>query len=152
MNDDCTPMCMPRQNEPKKNRVCTKGCNQLVKVPKEMPAGDSKDAADESKLYNMVVCQAEKRVSCSPPEDGSVELVGACTTKKWVETIVRCDFTLEVWNAGATCIEDTLNNATEPACVGVSPAIIQAISKTCETVVAQDQKTSALCSQQALMF
>ena len=79
-NDDCTPVCMPRGDEPQKRRVCSKvaemelfclcscashlvcmqGCNQMLKVAK---SANSKDAAErkavlnESQLYDIIICQ-----------------------------------------------------------------------------------------------
>ena len=38
--DDCTPVCMPRgESERQKPRVCSKGCNQLLKVDKDFKKG-----------------------------------------------------------------------------------------------------------------
>ena len=59
--DDCTPMCVPTGDEhPEKRRVCSKGCNQLVKVSKpkrELQQRKARQAKD-SDMFNLVVCQA----------------------------------------------------------------------------------------------
>lgn len=53
-----TPVCMPRgDNEPAKRRVCSKGCNQLLKVDKDFQGSVPPTTTDESLLYDMVVCQ-----------------------------------------------------------------------------------------------
>jgi hypothetical protein len=41
-------------------RVCTKGCNQLLKVLK------NKAAQTEGEIFDLVVCQADKEVVCDP--------------------------------------------------------------------------------------
>ena len=73
-NDDCNAVCVPREHDPTKKRVCTKatltqttlpspvawkGCNRIVKVPKVNAA---KDETDPAKLFDIVVCQVRSRV------------------------------------------------------------------------------------------
>ena len=67
-SDDCTPVCIPLgSDDPKVRRVCSKGCNRLLKVLK------NKNAETEKDMYEMVTCQAEKQVNNIPrvnyPED-----------------------------------------------------------------------------------
>merc|ERR1712072_1178679 len=57
--DDCTPLCVPQGvAKPGQRRICSKGCNQLIKLPN--PGAPSK-STHESKLYSIVVCQLDKR-------------------------------------------------------------------------------------------
>ena len=73
-NDDCNAVCVPREQDPTKKRVCTKvtqpnnptphpavwkGCNRIVKVPN---TNAMKNETDQAKLFDIVVCQVRSRV------------------------------------------------------------------------------------------
>jgi hypothetical protein len=103
--DDCSTVCMPRGNvHPEKRRVCSKGCNKKLKVPKSAVASG---AATDAELFDIVVCQVEWRIVCEK---------GACKTTKGVEPIARCSFTSAVWNSGATCIANHVQKDKHPKC------------------------------------
>jgi len=77
-DDDCTPICVPQGiDNPKIRRVCTKGCNQLLKV-----IVDPK-ASSESNMYEMVTCQADKRVLCEPYHGASTDELGETIGATW---------------------------------------------------------------------
>jgi hypothetical protein len=102
-------MCVPfGDNEPTKPRVCSKGCNQLLKVDKDFGKGKRPVTKDESKLYDMVVCQADKRVICSPKS--SADKGASCTEQKVVKPIAKCPFNIDLWNLGGTCIASSVHN------------------------------------------
>lgn len=89
-SDDCTPLCVPKLPQPDDRRVCSKGCNQVIR-----------DAVTNT----IVVCQLEKRTQCSPPlnnDEGNQET--NCKEQKWVEAKAVCDFSNALWRAGATCM------------------------------------------------
>jgi len=144
-NNDCTALCMPRGNSDKDNakpRVCTKGCNQLVKLPKESDDG-----------FNMAVCKSDKRVVCSPANTNKTE----CTTKKWVEPTVLCDFDLDVWDIGATCISNLIYKARDgepkvPDCGVFSNSTAVKLHKICTVVNATTGHDPMMCSSYAFMY
>jgi len=161
-NDDCTPVCMPRGDEPQKRRVCSKGCNQMLKVAK---SANSKDAAErkavlnESQLYDIIICQSDKRVICDPAQtlsDGD-STDRKCVVKKEVEAVGRCVFNIDLWNLGGTCIANHLhkhelevNSTMKPQCPDTAyETIIDTISDLCQLPVNGD---SALCTPLAMAF
>jgi hypothetical protein len=107
-NDDCSAVCMPRGNELSKGtlkrRVCSKGCNKILKVPKPNPPTHAKSDAD---LFDIVVCQVDWRIICT--QEG-------CETSKEVIPIARCGYTPAVWNSGPTCIANHLHADKHPQC------------------------------------
>lgn len=96
--------------------VCTKGCNDVMKV-----LGNK---VGKKQLFDVVVCQAEKTVKCTPAKHPGMEedhdsIVDAgvplksCSSSKWVTPEAVCtdldeDATSEVWAAGGSCILDIL--------------------------------------------
>jgi hypothetical protein len=117
--DDCTPVCMPRgDNEPDKTRVCSKGCNQLLKVDKDFEGSAPPVTTDESLLYDMVVCQADKRVICDPSATNAT----SCSTHSSVKAVARCNFQADAWDLGGTCIASYIHNLPGSACALCSDA------------------------------
>lgn len=115
--DDCTPVCMPRgDNEPAKRRVCSKGCNQLLKVDKDFQGSVPPTTTDESLLYDMVVCQADKRVICDPVNQTSTSNTTSCQTSSTVKAVARCDFLADTWNLGGSCIASYIHQLPGSVC------------------------------------
>jgi hypothetical protein len=66
-NDDCTAVCAPREADPNKRRVCSKGCNRKLKVSKLKP---KKGATTHADLFDIIVCQVSVKwttASCASP-------------------------------------------------------------------------------------
>ena len=122
-NDDCTAVCVPLgYNGYGKRRVCSKGCNQLLKVDK---ANVTAGASLESELFDMVVCQADKRVVCDPVLNGTVPTGGfhchgggpnSPMTK--LKAVAWCPFSPQLWNLGGTCIANHVHGDAHPQCAG----------------------------------
>jgi hypothetical protein len=114
-NDDCTPVCVPLgDSDPEARRVCSKGCNMLVKVERTTQyTTQSSGATDaEAEKFELVVCQADKRVVCDGSSTGSQE----CTTEKSVKPVALCDFSVGLWNLGGTCIANHVHQYETPQC------------------------------------
>ena len=119
--------CVPTgDGKPGQRRVCSKGCNRLLKVANpETPS----DATAERELFSMVVCQADKRVTCEPTKTGE----SRCTTSATFEAKAVCPFDVDVWNLGATCIANTVHGDKHAQCsddAGAKKAI-EAATKKC---------------------
>jgi len=115
-NDDCAAVCVPRKVDPKKKRVCSKGCNRMLKVSKLKP---KKGAATDADLFDIVVCQVDHRIVCEPWKRSTREnnQRSSCKTLKVVVPVARClDFDAAVWNAGATCIANHAHKDKHPQC------------------------------------
>ena len=72
-------VCVPRgDGEPWRQRVCSKGCNQLIKVDKTGKLGAT-HGSDNSQTdgFELVVCQADKRIVCEGT-DNARALCGTC--------------------------------------------------------------------------
>lgn len=106
-SDDCTPVCVPLgSDDPTVRRVCTKGCNRMLKAFK------NKNAKTESEMYEVVTCQANKQVICEPEnKQGQVK----CRMDSSFKTMVVCPFTPSIWNLGSTCIQ---NQFEKEQCAG----------------------------------
>jgi len=116
-NDDCTPVCMPVDDDkPGQRRVCTKGCNQLVKVSRDASKRVNFAAAleSEAQLFDIVVCQADKRVMCDGYKPG--EDHAQCSQQKWVKPVALCKFSVALWNLGGTCIANHVDGEKHPQC------------------------------------
>jgi len=154
MNDDCTPVCVPHGDaEPHKPRVCSKGCNQLVKIDKEPGHAQlKKGTKQDSDLFDMMVCEANKHVTCKPQKpaaDGN-GMEAKCVVKKEVDALVRCNFTQELWNLGPTCIANQLHNSTSPQCPEhVNPLTLQQIPFLCRNATAEE---GAACTRIAMSY
>jgi len=128
--DDCTPVCVPVGDQhPEKRRVCSKGCNLLVKVSKDTITMGGGDSAHEKDKFSLVVCQADKRIVCEGrksagsraghKEDG--EGVGnsadsQCMQNKTVAPVAVCNFAVPLWNLGGTCISNHVHKEEFPHC------------------------------------
>jgi len=119
--DDCKPHCVTHDimlsgDVPALGTVCTKGCNDVMKV-----LGNK---VGDEQLFDIIICQAEKTINCKPftgqdtaaIEDGS-EGGGApqkvCTSSKTVTPEAVCTdldeaATSDVWAAGGSCVLDVL--------------------------------------------
>ena len=141
-NDDCTAVCVPREADPSKRRICSKGCNQMVKVQKPPSKVKTKGASSDAELFDIVVCQVDHRILCEPwRKDGKrkQQESSPCKTKKWVKPVARCDdFDTEVWNAGATCIANMAHDDKHPQCSGVKKASVLSKVKKCKRATDQD--------------
>jgi len=147
-NDDCTPVCVPQGiNDPTKRRVCTKGCNMLTKAMRDATAKKEED------MYDMVVCQADKRVLCDPKMGNG----GNCQTTSKIKPIAVCKFSSKVWNLGGTCIANHLYEHDMPQCPEDAPlSAISLIGKTCrqpaKKSAAEAFKEDALCERLGMSF
>jgi hypothetical protein len=144
-NDDCTAVCVPGIEDRTKRRVCSKGCNRILKVPKpDAP----KDAIDEALTNDIVVCQVDHRLVCEP---WSRTNSSACHTSKEVAPVARCDgFQADVWGAGATCIANLAHNNTHVQCGETRPALRDEIKAQCRAVDASDAESQSACTTFAL--
>ena len=102
-------------------------------------ANATKGETDETKLFDIVVCQVRSRVLllqtpigspslncqvdhrivCEPWVDASSSNTSKsmCNTTKWVNPVARCNgFRAHVWKAGATCIANLAHKDTHPQC------------------------------------
>lgn len=145
-NDDCTPVCVPVGDEhPEKRRVCSKGCNQLVKVTKAtkhttMGGGDSSSEADK---FNLMVCRADKRVICAgrkkaANDKGDQVEQSECAQEKTVQPVAICNFSVDLWNLGGTCIANHLHNEKYPQCPEKSDTAVEAIASQCRKATEVD--------------
>jgi hypothetical protein len=125
--------------------VCTKGCNQLIKVKK--PSVKAAAGTDESKIFNAVVCQTDKRVHCRPKsKDGKT----VCTTKKWIDPVAVCDYVGDLWNLGGTCIANHLQKEPYPDCPPAAPALLNTIPGACR--LARRKSDANACQPLAVTF
>ena len=144
-NNDCTAVCVPREVDPGKRRICSKGCNRMVKVPK--PASNRTEGTlTDAELFDIVVCQVDHHIECEPW--GKNNGRSPCKTTKWVTPVARCnDFDSAVWNAGATCIANLANEDKHPQCSGKLKAATLDKVKRCKRATEQDAKS---CEPMAL--
>jgi len=126
-------------DDPKVRRVCTKGCNRLLKSLK------NKDATVESEMYDIVTCQADKQVICDPGGGGG-ESGSSCEMSSTFKAQAVCSFSPELWNLGATCITNHVEDEKYPQCPdGVSEKIVASIKSKCREASEEDvQKCSRL--------
>ena len=104
-SDDCTPVCVPNEDGVgNQRRVCTKGCNRMLKVRDTSANGNS--------AFKIVVCQADKRVVCEPGSNNAQ----VCTSKATFMAVAKCKFTSDLWNLGATCIANHVLGDKHPQC------------------------------------
>ena len=139
-NDDCTAVCVPQKPDPAKRRVCSKGCNRMLKVAKASP---KKGASTDAGLFDIVVCQVDHRIVCEPWKargGGSKKQASPCKTTKWVKPVARCvDFDAGVWNAGPTCIANLAHKGSQVQCPEkVRKATRTQIQKLCKPATAAD--------------
>lgn len=140
-NDDCTPVCVPPGSEHKTNErsVCSKGCNRMLKILKK------ENATTEEEMYDMIVCQADKRVICDP-QNGQM----SCRATSSFKAQARCTFKNSIWSLGPTCVAHHVTQEPHPQCPdGVDTALIKNITQTCSPTVEKEDK---LCSRLGMTF
>jgi len=141
-NDDCTPACVPRgSDDPTVKRVCTKGCNMLVKVLK------NKKAKTESEMFDLVVCQADKQVICSYDKQVSKS---SCETKATFVAQAVCTFSPELRNLGGTCIKNHVHGDKHPQCADdADKKLIRSLSRNCRKATDKDRK---FCTRLSVVY
>jgi len=128
--DDCKAHCVTNpllvNGERRSETMCTKGCNDIIKVPGLLDVAGIQ-------LSDIVICQALKTVTCTTPEGnqaistpsnrrgllsisggGIAEPIKICSSKKDVTCQGVCpDLSeadaAEVWGSGPTCVLDILS-------------------------------------------
>lgn len=154
--DDCTPMCMPRGDLEQSGgrRVCSKGCNQMLKVDKDFSTTPRPDTKDESKLFDMVVCQADKRVLCDSnmaTAASTFKAKSTCEEEKSIKSVGRCAFNITLWNLGGSCLSSHVNNLPHKVCPdSVSDALVASIHTLCHNTTATQD--GHLCTPLAISF
>jgi len=131
-------VCVPRgDGEPWRQRVCSKGCNQQIKVDKTGKLGPT-HGSDNSQTdgFELVVCQADKRIVCEG-DKRQHNLLGeatsgdqnsrSCSQEKEVVPVAICNFTVPLWNLGGTCISNMLDGLEFPNCPDKTSPRYQAI-------------------------
>ena len=139
-NDDCAAVCVPQKPDPAQKSVCSKGCNRMLKVAKPKP---KKGASTDKDLYDIVVCQVDHRIVCSPWAKSAKKARSPCHTKKWVKPVARCnDFDASVWNAGPTCIANHAHRERHAQCPAShrSKAARSALRAKCKPATKADNK------------
>jgi len=145
-NDDCTPMCVPIGNDdPRVKRVCTKGCNRIIKINKPLAV---KGSSKEVDMFDIIVCQADKQIVCKPHENpkkqARCEMFGTTRAK------ARCPFHPDLWNLGATCITNHVDGAEAPQChISADKTVIATIKPKCKAATKADNDK---CSRLAMTF
>jgi len=144
-NDDCSAVCMPRKTDPLKRRICSKGCNKLVKVPKKQTNG-TKSATSDKDLFDIVVCQVDHKIVC----EALTAKGSPCKTWKAVTPVARCnDFDAMVWSAGATCVANIAHQDKHPQCPSLNDDAKIALKK-CKASVTANEQANDMNSCEAL--
>jgi len=135
--DDCTPVCVPAADGGKDDtlhkRVCSKGCNRILKVLK------NKHAKTEASMYDIIVCQADKQVICLPSVKKGQN---PCTMKASFKARAVCSFSNPKWNLGGTCISNHVRKADFKLCPRkeATKKVIADLMSSCRmTTVADDR-------------
>jgi len=159
--DDCTPVCVPvGSDDPNVKKVCTKGCNRLLKVLKD------KNAKTEDGMYNMIVCTADKQVSCEPVGQGATggQRLGdsrtvqagaknSCQTKATFKAKALCTFSSGDWNLGATCISNIIEGIKHPQCNGKDQKTVATIAENLKKSCRKTElKDDVYCSRLGISF
>jgi len=167
-SDDCTPVCVPHgSDDPTLRRVCTKGCNRILKALK------NKNAKTESQMYDIVTCQADKQVICEPAggastggngrqEDlgewdqtesgrrGGAMAPNPCRASSSFKAGAVCPFSTDLWNLGPTCIVNHVEGEKHPQCPDqVSEKVIATIKKSCRAATEEEDRK---CSRLGMSF
>ena len=106
-------------------------------------------------MFNNVVCQADKKVSCQPATKvqihGKTKLKAPCVTTASFKTQAVCSFSPPLWNLGATCIKNTVHNDKHPQCSDAAghKAAIATIDKVCRLPREGEDK---LCSRLGMVY
>lgn len=140
-NDDCTPACVPLGDaDPEQRRVCSKGCNILVKA--ERTTTQSSDATDiDAQKFELVVCQADKVVVCPASASGQKE----CTSEKEVKPVALCSFSNALWNLGGTCIANHVHGDEFPQCPDASVPGVQLALAAIDTQCRMPKDVDEVC-------
>merc|ERR1711904_505405 len=110
-SDDCTALCVPAEQNVGKKKVCSKGCNLLFKT--EL----NKEKATDAERFGILVCQANKQVSCKPASATSNKTT--CDVDKQVTAVALCKrYSVDLWNMGPTCIAHATQRKKHPHCSG----------------------------------
>jgi hypothetical protein len=154
-DDDCTPVCMPKGDaKPGEKRVCTKGCNQMLKVSKDFGSKGPPKTQKESDLFDILVCQSDKRVVCDNgcPTRRKPNGKCQCQTQKWVKGVAICPFSAELWNLGGTCIANNVHKDTPaPNCPPAPKAHYAMITQPGQCRIPKGVEAT-LCSPLAMTF
>jgi len=158
-NDDCTAVCMPRHDDGTKKRVCSKGCNIMLKTPKRLAKKLPKDASSEDAeqaLNDIVVCQVDRRIVCNPwKKHAGGKKNSHCKTSKAVAAVARCSFKSPIWNVGGTCITHLAHGEQVPNCpTGTTRGTKDDIRKSCKALTTTQErvKNRAACSVLTAFF
>ena len=107
----------------------------------------NKKGKTEAEMFEIVACQADKKVSCEPGKKS------ACTTKANFKARAICRFSPQIWNLGATCIINNFWKAKYPQCSDTadraSIKAIRAAKSICRKPVSSDDR---LCSRLGMSY
>jgi len=146
-NDDCTPVCVPMgSDDPGVRRVCTKGCNRLLKVMK----AHNTEAQTEEEMFDIVACQADKRVICEPTANATAGFQNPCRMSASFKARALCPFSPSLWNLGSTCITNHVRGDKYPQCPkGTKAELIEEVKEKCHVAKKED---NARCSRLAASY
>ena len=100
----------------------------MLKVAKDdTSASSTSSEADDRSMFDIVVCQADKRIVCSAVKNGKSK----CKTWKKVVPVAHCEFMPDLWNLGGTCIANTIWNSLHPQCPEKMTVTRDIIKKRC---------------------
>lgn len=112
--------CMMSELKHMCNKVCTMGCNRLVKIDSPLPSGiQLTDGAKKVPTFDVVICQGVKKVQCAARKimpvgpEGKALSTNLCSSKKEVQPLAVCpeldEFKVSViYGAGASCALDAV--------------------------------------------
>jgi hypothetical protein len=149
-SDDCTPICIGEGKQ--ERRVCSKGCNQLLKVLK------NKDATTEGDMFDMYTCQADKRIICDPVKSSAKNSKKnsyglTCRAEATFKARAVCSFSNKLWNLGATCIANHATGEKYPQCSdNALPKTIASIKTNCKAIKKPTVEQNAKCSRLAITY
>ena len=122
------------------NKQCKSWCMKDFKKGKARPTTN-----DESKLFDMVVCQADKRVVCKPLR---AKTRTSCRTTTTAKAVARCPFDVKVWNLGGTCIASHVHKLKGSPCTTNRDAKLLRAAKCSQGT----QRDHIQCSRLAMSF
>jgi len=127
-------------DDPKERRICSKGCNRLLKTLKDPNAKVEKD------MFDIITCQANKRIICDPAGKSR----SSCKMTSSFAAMAICPFSSELWNLGATCISNHVEGEKYPQCPdGTSKETIVRIKAACKEA---SQGDDAKCSRLGMSY
>ena len=100
-------------------------------------------------MFNIVACQADKRVTCEPSKKKAIK--APCKTTATFKARAVCSFTPALWNLGATCIVNHVHKDKYPQCPdgALHKPAIQAIKSACRAPKKSDNQ---LCSRLGMVY